>query len=129
MSRCEQNEVYDYTDYYDPPQPIDTSPLPPLDIDPPELLESRLVCSLAESWAKIWGEAVNIKTACQMLGTSRWTVRRWLNEGLIQETPDGRVVVRSAAAYINSGPTPQQRIPATQNKAIRANARIPKFIP
>lgn len=51
-----------------------------------------------------WGETVDRVTAAEMLGVTRETIRRYINAGYFQTTPNGRVIVREAARWIKSNP-------------------------
>lgn len=89
-------------------------------------------------WVQTWGEIVTITRATQMLGRSRWTVRRWLDEGFIREA-HGMVVVRSAALFFLGGDTTHKRMDAharavasTKGKAKSKRASLslcPRFDP
>lgn len=68
--------------------------------------------AIVREWVQTWGETVTITRATQMLGRSRWTVRRWLDEGFIREARTGMVVVRSAALFMLGGNTTHKRTDA-----------------
>ena len=55
--------------------------------------------SVGESWVRTWGETLPKKAAAKMLGVSVTYLNKLINDGGIAVTPDGRVVVRSAADW------------------------------
>jgi len=57
--------------------------------------------SIGESWVRTWGETLPKKAAAKMLGVSVTYLNKLINDGGINITPDGRVVVRSAADWAN----------------------------
>lgn len=57
--------------------------------------------SVGESWVRMWGETLPKKAAAKMLGVSVTYLNKLIGEGGIAVTPDGRVVVRSAADWAN----------------------------
>lgn len=58
--------------------------------------------SVGEQWVRTWGETLPKKAAAKMLGVSVTYLNKLINDGGIAVTPDGRVVVRSAAEWVNS---------------------------
>ena len=58
--------------------------------------------SVGEQWVRTWGETLPKKAAAKMLGVSVTYLNKLINDGGIAATPDGRVVVRSAAEWANS---------------------------
>lgn len=95
--------------------------------------------AIVREWVQTWGETVTITRATQMLGRSRWTVRRWLDEGFIREARTGMVVVRSAAIFMLGGDTTHKRMdtharamasPKGKSKSKRASLSLcPRFDP
>jgi len=61
--------------------------------------------SVGEQWVRTWGETLPKKAAAKMLGVSVTYLNKLINDGGIAVTPDGRVVVRSAAEWANSATT------------------------
>lgn len=59
-------------------------------------------CSTGEQWVQTWGETLPKKAASKMLGVSVTYLSKLIAGGGILVTPDGRVVVRSAAEWANS---------------------------
>ena len=57
--------------------------------------------SIGESWVRTWGETLPKKAAAKMLGVSVTYLNKLIGDGGICVTPDGRVVVRSAADWAN----------------------------
>lgn len=57
--------------------------------------------SVGESWVRTWGETLPKKAAAKMLGVSVTYLNKLISDGAICVTPDGRVVVRSAADWAN----------------------------
>jgi hypothetical protein len=57
--------------------------------------------SVGESWVRTWGETLPKKAAAKMLGVSVTSLNKLVSDGAIIITPDGRVVVRSAADWAN----------------------------
>ncbi|HRX59584.1 MAG TPA: hypothetical protein P5075_12525 [Eubacteriales bacterium] len=57
--------------------------------------------STGEQWVRTWGETLPKKAAAKMLGISVTYLNKLVGEGGIRVTPDGRVVVRSAAEWTN----------------------------
>jgi len=66
--------------------------------------------SVGESWVRTWGETLPKKAAAKMLGVSVTYLNKLINDGGIAVTPDGRVVVRSAADWANQN-TPKDNAP------------------
>lgn len=58
--------------------------------------------SMGEQWVRTWGETLPKKTAAKMLGVSVTYLNKLIAGGGILATPDGRVVVRSAAEWATS---------------------------
>ena len=58
--------------------------------------------SMGEQWVRTWGETLPKKAAAKMLGVSVTYLNKLIAGGAIIVTPDGRVVVRSAAEWANS---------------------------
>ena len=58
--------------------------------------------SMSEQWVRTWGETLPKKAAAKMLGVSVTYLNKLIIGGEILTTPDGRVVVRSAAEWANS---------------------------
>lgn len=58
--------------------------------------------SVGEQWVRTWGETLPKKAAAKMLGVSVTYLNKLISDGGIAVTPDGRVVVRSAAEWVNS---------------------------
>jgi len=65
--------------------------------------------SVGEQWALTYGETLTKKAAADMLGISVNHLVKLVSEGGIKQTPDGRIVVRSAAEWAN-GVTPKSRV-------------------
>lgn len=57
--------------------------------------------SIGESWVLTWGETLPKKAAAKMIGVSVTYLNKLISDGGINTTPDGRVVVRSAADWAN----------------------------
>jgi len=57
--------------------------------------------SIGESWVQTWGETLPKKAAAKMLGVSVTYLNKLIGDCGIKTTPDGRVVVRSAADWAN----------------------------
>ncbi len=66
--------------------------------------------SVGESWVRTWGETLPKKAAAKMLGVSVTYLNKLISGGGIAVTPDGRVVVRSAADWANQN-TPKDNAP------------------
>ena len=66
--------------------------------------------SIGESWVLTWGETLPKKAAAKMLGVSVTYLNKLINDGGIAVTPDGRVVVRSAADWANQN-SPKDHAP------------------
>lgn len=60
--------------------------------------------SIGEQWVRTWGETLPKKAAAKMLGVSVTYLNKLIGDGGVAVTPDGRVVVRSAAEWANSAP-------------------------
>lgn len=60
--------------------------------------------SVGEQWVRTWGETLPKKAAAKMLGVSVTYLNKLIGDGGVAVTPDGRVVVRSAAEWANSAP-------------------------
>ena len=58
--------------------------------------------SIGEQWVRTWGETLPKKAAAKMLGVSVTYLNKLIGDGGVAVTPDGRVVVRSAAEWANS---------------------------
>lgn len=58
--------------------------------------------SLADQWARTHGELLSVSDASRALGVARSTLYKYIDEGNVARTPDGKVVTRSLAAYINT---------------------------
>ncbi|MEA5047434.1 MAG: hypothetical protein VB034_02375 [Eubacteriales bacterium] len=58
--------------------------------------------SVGEQWVRTWGETLPKKAAAKMLGVSVTYLNKLIGDSLIAVTPDGRVIVRSAAEWVNS---------------------------
>lgn len=58
--------------------------------------------SVGEQWVRTWGETLPKKAAAKMLGVSVTYLNKLISDGGVVVTPDGRVVVRSAAEWANS---------------------------
>ncbi len=52
-----------------------------------------------DDWVRTWGETLNKKEAAKMLGISVGHLNKLIGEGVIQISPDKRVLVRSAAKW------------------------------
>lgn len=60
--------------------------------------------SLGDQWVARYGETMSKADAARMLGISRWTVYKHVNDGKYLETGDHqRVFTRSVAAYMETG--------------------------
>lgn len=57
--------------------------------------------SIGEQWVRTWGETLPKKAAAKMLGVSVTYLNKMITGGGILSTPDGRVIVRSAAEWAN----------------------------
>lgn len=66
--------------------------------------------SVGEQWAYTWGETMPKKAAAKMLGVSLTYLNKLITEDEILTTPDGRVVVRSAAEWANSVTREQKHV-------------------
>ena len=66
--------------------------------------------SVGESWVRTWGETLPKKAAAKMLGVSVTYLNKLITDGGIAVTPDGRVIVRSAADWANQN-TPKEHAP------------------
>lgn len=66
-------------------------------------LSEHKTMSIADQWVDTWGETVNKKTAAEMLGVSPSQITKLVTAGTLATTPDGRVLVRQAAIWANSG--------------------------
>ena len=75
-----------------------------------KLSAARGSSSVGESWVRTWGETLPKKAAAKMLGVSVTYLNKLINDGGIAVTPDGRVVVRSAADWANQN-TPKDNAP------------------
>ena len=58
--------------------------------------------TIGEQWVRTWGETLPKKAAAKMLGVSVTYLNKLIAGGGISATPDGRMVVRSAAEWVNS---------------------------
>lgn len=82
--------------------------------------------SLADIWAQQYGELLNKTKIGKMLGISRQTVLRRVNEGKYRTNIDGKLVfTRSVAVYEETGipqgtPTPE----AANIMQVRAKSRF-----
>lgn len=66
--------------------------------------------SIGEQWVLTWGETLPKKAAAQMLGVSVNHLIKIIDEGGIKLTPDGRVLVRSAAEWANGAPAIRKQL-------------------
>lgn len=57
----------------------------------------------AETWADKYGETLSVAEAGRILGVSRWTIYKHINEGHFKGTIDGRIFTRSAAVWYETG--------------------------
>lgn len=57
--------------------------------------------SVADQWVNVWGEAISKSAAAVMLGVSRSTIYAYVANGAIETSPEGKVLVRSAAQWAN----------------------------
>ena len=64
--------------------------------------------TIGEQWALTYGETLPKSSAAKMLGVSVNHLAKLVGEGGIKQTPDGRIVVRSAAEWAN-GSAPKAR--------------------
>jgi hypothetical protein len=64
--------------------------------------------TIGEQWALTYGETLPKRAAAEMLGVSVNHLVKLVGEGGIKQTPDGRIVVRSAAEWAN-GSAPRAR--------------------
>lgn len=67
-----------------------------------QLSAAKKSSSVGEQWALTYGETLNKAEAAKMLGVSKNHLVKLVSEGGIKQTPDGRIVVRSAAEWANS---------------------------
>ena len=67
-----------------------------------KLHAAKNTSSMGEQWVRTWGETLPKKAAAKMLGVSVTYLNKLITAGGILSTPDGRVVVRSAAEWANS---------------------------
>ena len=68
-----------------------------------ELLAAQESSDLGTQWVREWGgETLTKKEAAKMLNCSVTYLVKLIKDGHIKTTPDGRVIVRSAAAWVNS---------------------------
>ena len=58
------------------------------------------VMSLADQWAKIYGETCTRQGAAEMLGISRWTVYAHIDAGHFKKANGSRLFTRSIAEYV-----------------------------
>ena len=58
--------------------------------------------TIEDQWVRTWGEAVNIKEAAQMTGVGYSRIRRYIEDGTIKTTPEGRVLVRQLCEWAHS---------------------------
>jgi hypothetical protein len=65
-----------------------------------------------ERWVRMWGETLPKKDASKMLGISVGYLNKLVGNKHIGLTPDGRVLVRSAASWAASD-APVKPLPAT----------------
>lgn len=59
------------------------------------------ITELEQAWVDQWGEAVGKTTAAKMLGVSTTTVWRMAQDGRLATAPNGHILVRQAARYMN----------------------------
>jgi hypothetical protein len=67
----------------------------PRKINPP-------VYSLADQWAKMYGETVTQQGAAKMLGVSRWTIYTHVDAGHFKKAHGTRLFTRSIAEYVET---------------------------
>jgi hypothetical protein len=67
-----------------------------------------------ERWVRMWGETLPKKDASKMLGISVGYLNKLVGNKHINLTPDGRVLVRSAAAWAASD-VPVKQLPNITN--------------
>ena len=70
-----------------------------------QLRAAQKSSSIGEQWALTYGETLPKKSAAEMLGVSVNHLVKLVGEGGIKQTPDGRIVVRSAAEWANGADT------------------------
>lgn len=70
-----------------------------------QLRAAQKSSSIGEQWALTYGETLPKKAAAEMLGVSVNHLVKLVGEGGIKQTPDGRIVVRSAAEWANGADT------------------------
>lgn len=73
-----------------------------------QLRAAQKSSTVGEQWALTYGETLPKKAAAEMLGMSVNHLVKLVGEGGIKQTPDGRIVVRSAAEWAN-GAAPRTR--------------------
>ena len=61
---------------------------------------------LINDWIARYGEAVKQTDAAKLVGVSRGTIARRVQDGVLRVTPDRRVLTLSLCAYANSFPEP-----------------------
>ena len=61
---------------------------------------------LINDWIARYGEAGKQTEAARLVGVSRGTIVRRVQDGVLRVTPDRRVLTRSLCAYANSFPEP-----------------------
>lgn len=56
---------------------------------------------IENQWVDRYGEAVSKTEAAEMLGVCRWSIYKMLQDGVLKETPYGKILVRQACAFAN----------------------------
>lgn len=56
-----------------------------------------------DGWVRTWGESLSKTEAAKMLGVSLTYLKKLVREGDLPLAPDGRVLVRGAAEWAQSG--------------------------
>lgn len=65
------------------------------------MLSAKNYVRIEREWVDRYGETVTKKEAAEILGVCRWSIYKMLQEGTLQETPYGKILVRQACAYAN----------------------------
>jgi len=82
---------------------------------------------ITDQWARTWGEAVNKKTASEMLRLSVSQINKLIARGELDVTPDRRILVRRAAEWANGGSqNPKEK---EVQKRHQSRKKVKMFIP
>jgi len=84
------------------------------------LLREPEALTIEDRWVKEWGETQSKSGAARMLGVSPAQITGYVQKGYLPTTPDGRVLVRDAAQWANSGrPKPKPPRPGAYPHRIK----------